>query len=281
MQALDLHSPMDALALLCTIHADGPSTLARLRAAGVASLADVAACEPASLAQALRAGAAQARRFQREAEGLAARLDAETPGRPAPARKAPRRAPSSKVDKPAPVPAAPEASAPATDAGPRTLEDVLARWRTLDGQNLADELPAKRAAPATEAASVSSERTEPACAAMTLSAGALDGIDERAAALLAGCGVTTLEALAHCDPLAAAAGTGLAYTSLVRWRGLAARSLRAAPRLSPAEPRAEDRGPSARVVAPPVSDYVLQPAPRAMPPRPEAPSQESAAGPFA
>ena len=269
---------MDALALLCTIHADGPATLARLRAAGICSLSDVVAHDAAPLAQLLRAGVAQARRFQREAEGLTARLAAETPPRPVAVRKPAKRALSSKLDKPSAPPAEPPPpEAPSAAAGPRTLEDVLARWRSLDTQTLADELPVARLEPPAPAPAAAAEVD----AGMPLVAGCVDGLDAAAAALLAGCGVATLEALAACEPVGLGTATGLGYTRLNRWRGLAARSLRSAPRLSLAEPRAEERGPVARVVAPPVADYVLQPAPRVAPPRPEAPSQESAAGPFA
>lgn len=266
---------MDALALLCTIHADGPATLARLRSAGIATLAEVVAHDTAALGQLLRSGNAQARRFQREAGSLCARLESETQPATLAARKPARRVLSSKPDKPdAGAPRPREVPAPSAEAMPRTLEDVLARWRSLDEQ-APDATPAAVREQGTPSAAAGAG--EPA----VLAAGSVDGLDAGACALLAASGISTLEALASCDPVAVGAASGLGYTRVYRWRGLAARALRSAPRLSPAEPRAEERGPAAQVVAPPVADYVLQPAPRVAPPRPEAPSRESAAGPFA
>ncbi len=66
---------MDALALLCTLHADGPSTLHDLRAAGCQNLLDLTQCTSAELAQYLELSVASAERLQREAELLDARLD--------------------------------------------------------------------------------------------------------------------------------------------------------------------------------------------------------------
>jgi hypothetical protein len=94
--------------------------------------------------------------------------------------------------------------------------------------------------------------------------------------------------LAACDAVHIGTASGLGYTRVHRWRALAQRALAAAPRVSLAEPRAEDRGgwsaPDAAVVVVPLPrDYVMQPAPRqTLPQPPEAPSnEESAAGPFA
>ena len=212
---------MDALALLCTIHADGPSTLARLREGGVASLAQVAACDESRLALLLCASSASARRFQREAAGMAARLSAEE--LPAPARRA---------------------------RGRRPLSSKL------------DTTPA--VAPAPE-----------------LAAGDLDGLDERAVELLCGAGVHTLELLAACDPLLVSARSGLGYSTLVRWRALAARAARERALRSPPEPRAVDRGPAPRVVAPPIGVHVLQPMPRGERREEPAAASDSAGGPFA
>ena len=61
---------MDTLALLCTLHADGPATLGRLRRAGCQSLSDLQAMQPDSLAELLQVPPAMARRLTREARLL-------------------------------------------------------------------------------------------------------------------------------------------------------------------------------------------------------------------
>jgi len=65
---------MDALALLCTLHADGPLTLRALRSAGCHSLVDLGQCDTNELAQFLKLSVPSAERFQREAELLRSRL---------------------------------------------------------------------------------------------------------------------------------------------------------------------------------------------------------------
>lgn len=66
---------MDAMALLCTLHADGPTTLKRLRQAGCDSIEAVGGLDPDRLAELLGTTPAAARRFLREAAHLCARLD--------------------------------------------------------------------------------------------------------------------------------------------------------------------------------------------------------------
>jgi hypothetical protein len=68
---------MDALALLCTLHADGPTTLKRLRQAGCTTLEALAALEPERAASLLDDTPAMARRLQREARTLRERLTGE------------------------------------------------------------------------------------------------------------------------------------------------------------------------------------------------------------
>ena len=65
---------MNALALLCNLHADGPLTLQRLRRAGCESLAALIETDPADLAESLGADHEFAARFQREAALLAERV---------------------------------------------------------------------------------------------------------------------------------------------------------------------------------------------------------------
>ena len=68
---------MDALALLCTLHADGPATLKRLRARGYSSLPALIQRPASDLSVDLDVEPAFARRLLREAKLLAARVGAE------------------------------------------------------------------------------------------------------------------------------------------------------------------------------------------------------------
>ena len=66
--------PMEALALLCTLHADGPATLQRLRRGGCPDLAAVEALPAEELARLVGISASAARRLAREAALLRERL---------------------------------------------------------------------------------------------------------------------------------------------------------------------------------------------------------------
>lgn len=68
---------MDALSLLCTLHADGPATLQRLRGLGCGGLGAFLAMNADDLAEALGLEAAVARRLLREGRILAERLGSE------------------------------------------------------------------------------------------------------------------------------------------------------------------------------------------------------------
>jgi hypothetical protein len=65
---------MDAMALLCNMHADGPATIKLLRRAGLSSLPDVTRARPERLADLLGVSPAYARRFAREARLLGERM---------------------------------------------------------------------------------------------------------------------------------------------------------------------------------------------------------------
>lgn len=65
---------MDALALLCNLHADGPATLQRLRRASCDSLTALRRLDPASLAELLDWNERAAERFLREAALLCERV---------------------------------------------------------------------------------------------------------------------------------------------------------------------------------------------------------------
>lgn len=66
---------MDALALLCNLHADGPFTLQRLRRAGCDSLAGLLGLGISELSEFLDGSERTAERFLREAELLSERLE--------------------------------------------------------------------------------------------------------------------------------------------------------------------------------------------------------------
>ena len=65
---------MEALALLCTLHADGPATLKRLRRAGCGTLQQLEQFEPEQLANLLEIPAAVARRLLKESRHLSERM---------------------------------------------------------------------------------------------------------------------------------------------------------------------------------------------------------------
>ncbi len=94
---------MDAIALLCNLYADGPTTRSRLVDAGWTSLPRVEAAPLEILAELLGGGGQRAQRFQREAALLRERLEA---GEPDAEEASPREPPPVKVrSSPAPAPA--------------------------------------------------------------------------------------------------------------------------------------------------------------------------------
>jgi len=71
---------MDALALLCNLHADGPATLQRLRRSACDSLTALRRLDPARLASLLDWNERAAERFLREAALLCERVQEDEPG---------------------------------------------------------------------------------------------------------------------------------------------------------------------------------------------------------
>jgi chromosome partitioning protein len=72
-----MRQPMNAMALLCNLHAAGPVTLRRLRCAGLHSIAQLEDVSEEKLAEIMNGPVSLARRFVREARQLAGRLNAE------------------------------------------------------------------------------------------------------------------------------------------------------------------------------------------------------------
>ncbi|MFT7540205.1 MAG: hypothetical protein ACI9K5_001165, partial [Gammaproteobacteria bacterium] len=116
---------MDALALLCTLYAEGPSTLQRLHGGGCGSLAALLELEPEGLKECLGWNDRVAERFLREAWILAERLDAGWAEEELPAEQ----------ERPS-VALVPEASRPrgrgTVPVDQTQREQLLERWRALD-----------------------------------------------------------------------------------------------------------------------------------------------------
>lgn len=254
---------MDALALLCNLHADGPDTLGSLREAGCSDLTDLVAFEVEDLAKLLELDLGASQRLLREAQGLEARLTGEghrTPRASAAAEKPvapPSRAGGDADDEradvvyrrpPAPAPkVSPDAAAELEDAlgevpdendidfsmregdaegSHPVIQAVLETWRELD-----DDQPA-RPEPSLEPERVivpripESDLAEPR---RPLAQVELEGMTREAFARLADTGLTTLEQFISGDPLLIAKTSGVPYTRVVRAQFLARRQAVARP----------------------------------------------------
>jgi len=200
---------MDALALLCNLHADGPQTLQRLRRAGCESLAELAEMTAVTLAQELGEDEEAAERFQREAELLATRL--EQGG-------APQAATSSWTpQEPASSPREPE---PTPDTGGATsrTEDVsqlLATWRTLDDQS-PPEPPSEYVVPSPPPIPGENRALEEV---------GLDGMSPELAARFAEIGVLSLRGLVEASAIELARELPLPFTRVKRLQFLAGRAV--------------------------------------------------------
>jgi len=250
---------MDALALLCTLHADGPTTWRRLRESGCNSLSELARFEPVELSEIIGGTTAGAKRFLREARHLGERSGTAWLEREEPASPVLVRAPESVA----------EAALPARDQ--QILEDVLRAWREEDSK----ETEAPVAEPAAPVVPPAGQRA--------LAENLVDGLSADACARLSGAGVETLEALLAADLGQLALHSGLGYSRLYRWRSLAERQQRArAPEIPAAAP--ERLSPAEIPAAAAPRDLLQIPARGLEPPRRAlrwSPLEEGAAGPFA
>lgn len=244
---------MDALALVCTLYADGPRSLRRLREGGCADLDALRRLDPRRLAEMLRWTEPDARRLLREARALGERLGLDPEERHQPlldrAERSDAATPSTAVERAGaseragttrtPTPGAPEAAeAPAAKSGsaatavaeraasvPRgdrdLLSAVVARWREAD---LEARASAARVAgrPDPAAAGRAADAAEP-----PLRAGFPDGLRPSEAQALAAAGIRTVTALAGADPTELALATGLPFSRLRRLQ-FDARRVRAA-----------------------------------------------------
>lgn len=201
---------MDAMALLCNLHADGPSTLRSLREGGCASLEDLVNLSPEALAELLGFAPAAARRFLREGRNLRERLGGELLER--------------EEELQVPVAVAQAAHAPPAELRVRDREllaRVLQRWKAEEGAS-AEDPPAVAARPSSAPAKGSvASPAEPGM----LEPGSVDGLDARTCKLLATLGVRSLEDLARCAPEEAQARLGLSYSRVRRLQFLARRKV--------------------------------------------------------
>lgn len=188
---------MDALALLCTLHADGPKTARRLRLAGAHNLGALHRMPLGELAEALDRELPDAERFLREADVLGARtgdaaLEEEAPDDPA--RLEPAPAPARPRVEPADLMQVDEASTATT---PEPTEHVLQRY-------VINPLirPIKGGLRVRRISSSSGSR---------LRAGLLSGLDREACERLAISGVRTAEDLSKASGLDLALELGWAY----------------------------------------------------------------------
>jgi len=234
---------MDALALLCTLHADGPTTLGALRQQGCHTLDELEALAPELLERTLGGGARRVARFLAEARALEQRVDEDWP-----------------EEERTPEPGFPEAGRvePAQEqesgevAGRPVIEDVLEHWRRRDASSPpappgeADLLPRPSPSGASRPATL-------------LRQVGLDGLDDGLRDQLERAEIVSVEALAEADMLALAASCGQPYTKLLRLQFLARRMASDPARPEPSQP--EPGQPSAAA--------------------PALPAEESAGGPFA
>jgi predicted RecB family nuclease len=271
---------MDSLALLCTLHADGPATWRKLREHGCHKLTELARFDPDELSAILGGTTAGARRFLREARHLGERsgtawLEREEPLAPASPGFA---APSPVVAEEVPLPARDQA----------LVEDVLRAWRDEDHKELETSAapepapePLFEPEPAFELVPIAALAV--ARAAHPLEPNLVDGLSEGACEQLHAEGVHTLEALVESDLGQLALRSGLGYSRLYRWRSLAERRLRA-PRAEPASAPAARLSPAEIPAQAEPRDLLAIPArgldlPRRTPRW--SPLEEGAAGPFA
>jgi hypothetical protein len=242
---------MDAMALLCTLHADGPATLKRLRQAGCDSIGAVGRLDADRLASLLETSPAAARRFLREAVHLSERVDAsffEREERDA-SERAPRETSVEAREAVTAPSAARERSSPLGYRDQRIVAQVLEAWRKHDTEEPpSSSAPTPREIHSTASAPAAPEsrpdgdngrsaidsdgrenarresRSLESAVAAELAPGSVDGMDSDTCLRLRAAGVHTIASLASADPLTLSHGIGIGYTRLSRLCSLARRA---------------------------------------------------------
>ncbi|MDF1799927.1 MAG: hypothetical protein P1V81_12180 [Planctomycetota bacterium] len=266
---------MDALALLCNLHGDGPATLAALRAAGAVDLAGLERLPDEALEELLGGAAPSVGRFRREARLLRDRIDGPDEDEALRLEVAPRIAALSGAPQPespavSPVPQEHHEAAQAPVCKP-DLE--LEGYEHQDEARLevlpeADSLPAPPSTPPAEPArdlfphAVPRATTpprppagdqDPVVSAVlglwnhldhgpripdngTLAESRLEGLRPEEVVLLAQAGIRTLTELAEADTLRISKRMAISFTHLAHLRFLARKLLRASASPAPAAP---------------------------------------------
>lgn len=247
---------MDALALLCNLHGDGPVTMAALRDIGCEDLLGLEAIGDQMLEQLLRRDSSGVARFRREARLLHERIEGEclVEVEPKPVELL-EPEPSVEVEAeliPASQSVADESSpAPQGQAGSPVVDAVLELWRSFDQDSV--DLDHQGVQAPIEADADTEELSA------QLSEVEINGLRATELEALAGAGIVTLAQFAEADPLVLSRQIGLAYTHLAHLAYLARKLHQRAQGMIPAKAPSGVRG--------------LQSI--SMPP------DESAAGPFA
>ena len=226
---------MDALALFCNLHGNGPQTLAALREVGCQRLQDIRALDADTLGSILDRDASGVALFVRESEVLALRVEGEAapelvPLIPHVVPEVPHvaREPEPSIQRPVEAPPSPPvfwgagrkvsekvaslASPPRPLAGP-VAAAVLELWNTLDGGPV--ESPEATSAPQAEPVDEAPSRG--------LAQAELNGLTPSQIDALARVGINTVDALAEADPLYLSKRTNLPYTHLAHLAFLARR----------------------------------------------------------
>lgn len=278
---------MDPLALLCNLHADGAASLERLQRADCRDLGAIEALRELELAALLGEGPAFARRFQREAALLRARLGvdlleaveeeeapravekpavAASPAAPPPPRTRTPRGTHSEAKaaaKPSSAPKGSELGRRELYAGKPLMGAVLDAWRARD---LVDPPPAVQAPTAGAHAGSGVDALLP---------GQIEGLGRAELAALARGGCTGRRALLAAEAPALARASGLALTRVLRWQFLARRALAA----STSAAASASAAPATSAAAP--SSSVAPAASASAPSEPTDAGALDASGPFA
>lgn len=269
---------MDAMALLCNMHADGPATIKLLRRAGFASLSDITRARHERLADLLGVSPAYARRFVREARLLGNRMGENVFDVEESAELDAGEAPLAAASSPSPVDESAsrfelsEVPAETRLGVPHAPSPETARFRihaalfaTQPGNDAEMRGPARADTPATSA---NPARVLPA-QGTALRRGLIEGLDASWCDRLVAQGILTLETLVDAPGMKLAKRLGVPLTDLMDLQVLAGRELALqADTKTPAGEqggtRALDRSTDRAGDSPPSTfDYVIYPPRRA------------------
>lgn len=188
---------MDALALLCNLHADGPATLQRLRRIGCESIDGVAGLGEGELGKQLRQDEAGARRFKREAHNLQVRLVGGTP-MPEPEEVEPE------------LEVVPEPKLPG-------MSHVLEAWRLMDEQSPPPEPSVMGGSQAMDEPEVTSPEVD------NLNSAVMDGLTPEVLKRLKDLGIDTVDGLVEASSLELSQDLPMPLTRVKRLQLLARR----------------------------------------------------------